>query len=78
MDKITNNIVNNLPKKDVKDLKPSSDYKVKLVEDQIMSSNVVDIKNTKTLVKEMGQSAPLMLIKLRNKRGYIIWCYLLI
>ena len=60
MDKITNNIVNNLPKKDVKDLKPSSDYKVKTEsEDQIMSSNVVDIKNTKTLVKEMSQSAPI-------------------
>ena len=60
MDKITNNIVNNLPKKDVKDLKLSSDYKAKTEsKDQLMSSNVVDINNTKTLVKEMAQSAPI-------------------
>ena len=60
MDKITNNIVNNLPKKDLKDLKPSSDHKVKTGSAElIMSSNVVDIKNTKSLVKEMAQSAPI-------------------
>ena len=60
MDKITNNIVNNLPKKDVKDFKPSHDHRVSLESnDQIMSSNVVDIKNTKSLVKEMAQSAPI-------------------
>ena len=60
MDKITNNIVNNLPKKDVKDLKNSHNDRVSLEsKDQIMSSNVVDIKNTKSLVKEMAQSAPI-------------------
>ena len=60
MDKITNNIVNNLPKKDVKDLKPSHDHRVSLEsKDKIMSSNVVDIKNTKSLVREMAQSAPI-------------------
>ena len=60
MDKITNNIVNNLPKKDVKDIKTYPDHKVKTeTADQVMSSNVVDIKNTKSLVKEMAQSAPI-------------------
>ena len=60
MDKIINNTVNNLPKKDLKDLKPSPDLKVKTEStDQILSSNVVDIKSTKSLVKEMAQSAPI-------------------
>ncbi len=60
MDKITNNIVNNLPKKDVKDTNPSHDHKVTARSiDHIMSSNVVDIKKTKSLVKEMAQSAPI-------------------
>ncbi|GIS10268.1 MAG: hypothetical protein CM15mP114_10500 [Alphaproteobacteria bacterium] len=60
MDKITNNIVNNIPKKDVKDSKPSLDDKVNIVtSDKSMSSNVVDIKDTKKLVKEMAQSAPI-------------------
>ena len=59
MDKITNNIVNNIPKKDVKDTKPSLDKSLKADSaDNAMSSNVVDIKNTKKLVKEMAQSAP--------------------
>ena len=52
MDKITNNIINNLPKNEVKDTKKSlndlvnSSSKV----DKAMSSNVVDIKDTKKLV----------------------------
>ena len=51
MDKITNNIVNSLPNKDLKDLKSSPDHKVKTEStDQIMSSNVVDIKNTKSVM----------------------------
>ena len=59
MDKITNNIVNNIPKKDVKDSKPSLTKDVQTENlDVSMSSNVVDIKNTKELVKEMAQSAP--------------------
>ena len=60
MDKITNNILNNIPKKDVKDSKPSLYDKVDLVtSDKSISSNVVDIKDTKKLVKEMAQSAPI-------------------
>ena len=60
MDKITNNILNNIPKKDVKDSKSSFNDKVNIVtSDKSMSSNVVDIKDTKKLVKEMAQSAPI-------------------
>ena len=60
MDKITNNILNNIPKKDVKDSKSSFYDKVDIVtSDKSMSSNVVDIKDTKKLVKEMAQSAPI-------------------
>ena len=60
MDKITNNILNNIPKKDVKDAKPSLNNKVNADKlDKSMSSNVVDIKDTKKLVKEMAQSAPI-------------------
>ena len=60
MDKITNNLLNNIPKKDVKDSKSSFNDKVDIVtSDKSMSSNVVDIKDTKKLVKEMAQSAPI-------------------
>ncbi len=60
MDKITNNILNNIPKKDVKDSKSSLNDKVDIVtSDKSMSSNVVDIKDTKKLVKKMAQSAPI-------------------
>ncbi len=60
MDKITNNILNNIPKKDVKDSNSSISDKVDIVtSDKSMSSNVVDIKDTKKLVKEMAQSAPI-------------------
>ena len=61
MDKITNNIINNLPKKEIKehnkslnDLANSSPSV-----DKAMSSNVVDIKDTKKLVAEMAKSAPI-------------------
>ena len=61
MDKITNNIINNLPKKEIKennkslnDLANSSPSV-----DKVMSSNVVDIKDTKKLVDEMAKSAPI-------------------
>ena len=61
MDKITNNIINNLPKKEIKennkslnDLANSSSSV-----DKVMSSNVVDIKDTKKLVAEMAKSAPI-------------------
>ena len=60
MDKITNNIVNNLPNKDVKNKNSSLDNNVKSETiENVMSSNVVDIKKTKSLVKEMSQSAPI-------------------
>ena len=60
MDKITNNILNNISKKDVKDTNPSTSDKMDIVtSDKSLSSNVVDIKDTKKLVKEMAQSAPI-------------------
>ena len=60
MDKITNNIINNIPKKDVKESKFSLNDKVDIVtSDESMSSNVVDIKDTRSLVKELAQSAPI-------------------
>ena len=60
MDKITNNIINNLPKKDIQDPKSSINHKVNPdILDKSMSSNVVDIKDTKKLVREMAQSAPI-------------------
>ena len=60
MDKITNNILNNIIKKDIKDSKPSYNDKADIVSsDNSMPSNVVDIKDTKKLVKEMAQSAPI-------------------
>ena len=61
MDKITNNIVNNLPKKAIKednkflnDLASSSSSV-----DKVMSSKVVDITDTKKLAAEMAKSAPI-------------------
>ena len=60
MDKITNNIVNNIPKKDVKDANSSLNKVVQRENiDESLSSNVVDIKDTKKLVKEMAQTAPI-------------------
>ena len=60
MDKITNNIVNNIPKKEVKDTNPPLNKELSAGSiDKVISSNVVDIKDTKKLVKEMAQSAPI-------------------
>ena len=60
MDKITNNILNNIPKKDVKDSNPSLSNNVDIASsDDSMSNNVIDINDTKKLVKEMAQSAPI-------------------
>ena len=61
MDKITNNIINNLPKNEVKDSrKPLNDLVNSSSSiDKAMSSNVVDIKETKKLVSEMAKSAPI-------------------
>ena len=51
MDKITNNILNNIPKNDVKDSKPSHENKVNAdILDKNLSSNVVNINDTKKLV----------------------------
>ena len=60
MDKINNNIVNNLPKKDINGSKAYNKESTKNRSlDNILSSNVVDIKDTKKIVKEMAQSAPI-------------------
>ena len=61
MDKITNNIINNLPKNEVKDNKKSLNNLVNSssTDDKAMSSNVVDIKDTKKLVSVMAKSAPI-------------------
>ena len=60
MDKITNNILNNIPKKDVKDSNPSlNNREDTVISDKSMSSNVIDIKDTRELVKEMAHSAPI-------------------
>ena len=61
MDKITNNIINNLPKKEIKDANKSMNDLVNSSSsvDKAMSSNVVDIKDTKKLVAEMAKSAPI-------------------
>jgi len=62
MDKITNNIINNnISKNDVKASKKES-FGAKNISDSIdrsMSSNIVDIKDTKKLVSKMAQSAPI-------------------
>lgn len=62
MDKITNNIINNnISKNDVKALKKelvnSSNSSDSI--DNVMSSNVVDIKDTRKLVSKMAESAPI-------------------
>ena len=60
MDKINNNIINNIPKKDIKDSQSSLvERSIIASVDSDFSSNVVDIKETKKIVKEMAQSAPI-------------------
>ena len=60
MDKINNNIVNNIPKKDIKGSQVSLNDRPKTgTAENVLSSNVVDIKDTKKIVKEMAQSAPI-------------------
>ena len=60
MDKINNNIVNNIPKKDIKGSQtfPNDRSNTGSV-DNVFLSNVVDIKDTKKIVKEMAQTAPI-------------------
>ena len=62
MDKITNNIINNnISKNDVKaskrELVNVSNSSESI--ENVMSSNVVDIKDTKKLVSKMAESAPI-------------------
>ena len=61
MDKITNNVINNLPKKEIKENNKSLNDLANSPAsvDKAMSSNVVDIKDTKKLVAEMAKSAPI-------------------
>ena len=61
MDKITNNIINNLSVNEVRDSKKSLNDLANSSSsiDKAMSSNVVDIKETKKLVSEMAKSAPI-------------------
>ena len=61
MDKITNNIINNLPKKEIKENNKSLNDLANSSPsiDKPMTSNVVDIKDTKKLVAEMAKSAPI-------------------
>ena len=62
MDKITNNIINNnISKNDVKASKKelvNVNNSSESIEN-VMSSNVVDIKDTKKLVSKMAESAPI-------------------
>ena len=60
MDKINNNIVNNVPKKDIKGSQTySKNYAKPGSVDDVSFSNVVDIKDTKKIVKDMAQNAPI-------------------
>ena len=60
MDKINNNIKNNIPKKDIKSAQSSLNDRSKTGSaENVLSSNVVDIKDTKKIVKDMAQSAPI-------------------
>ena len=60
MDKINNNIVNNIPKKDIKGSQASLNDRSKTGStENVLSSNVVDIKDTKKIVKDMDKSAPI-------------------
>ena len=60
MDKITNNILNNIQKNDLKGAKkPEVDNNARpSLDDNVLGSNVVDIKETKELVSKMAENAP--------------------
>ena len=61
MDKITNNILNNISKTDVKVSNKSANdlAAAKTSDKKVFSSNVVDINSTKKMVSEMAVSAPI-------------------
>ena len=60
MDKITNNISNNIQKNDLKSAKnPAIDDNGRpSLDNNGLGSNVVDIKETKALVSKMAENAP--------------------
>ena len=60
MDKITNNILNNIQKNDLKGAKKTEvDNNARpSLDDNVLGSNVVDIKETKALVSKMAENAP--------------------
>ena len=60
MDKITNNILNNIQKNDIKGTKnPEIGDNSRLsLDNNGLGSNVVDIKETKALVSKMAENAP--------------------
>ena len=60
MDKLTNNITNNIPKTDLKSShKTINDVASGKVSDTSVSDNIVDINTTKKIVSEMAASAPI-------------------
>ena len=73
MDKITNNILNNIQKNDLKGTKKSgieSDARPSLDVNEL-GSNVVDIKETKTLVSKMAENAPVDVDKVAKIKAAI-------
>ncbi len=61
MDKITNNILNNIAKNNVKDSKSiKDDTALKAIDIKgEENSNIVDLKDTKKLVSDLASSAPI-------------------
>ena len=61
MDKITNNILNNIQKPDVKSSSNSANdlSTAKTSDKKVFSTNVIDINSTKKMVSEMAVSAPI-------------------
>ena len=61
MDKITNNILNNIQKPDVKSTNSSANdlSTAKTSGKKVFSTNVIDINSTKKMVTEMAASAPI-------------------
>ena len=73
MDKITNNILNNIQKNDLKGTKkPAIDNNANpSLENNVLGSNVVDIKETKTLVSKMAENAPVDVDKVAKIKAAI-------
>ena len=69
MDKINNNIVNNMQKKTLRVHKLPNDRSKTESADNVLSSNVVDIKDTKKIVKDMAKKCQLIQIRLQKKRS---------